>query len=150
MKRIVQLMAMFFVLFLGANAHADTGPFYVSYPGYCNVEKVYINTSGDVYGTEAGCSSNLGAPLIGTFTVDGRVVVSQIYNNMPCMAVYGTNGTLRGGCSNGSSVGYNANSTYTVREANRQRTGTTPMEQTYVVGTEMPDTSLTKDLPALQ
>ncbi len=150
MKKIVQLLTMFVVLLVGANAHADSGPYYVSYPGYCNVEKVFINTIGDVYGTEVGCTSTLGNPLVGTFTVDGRVIVSQIYGGMPCIAVYGTDGSLRGGCSSGGSVGYNPNSRYAVRESSRQHTAGETSERSYVVSMDMPDISTTKDLPPLR
>ena len=142
MKYLAKI-AFVLMAFSSQFAHADTGPFYVSYPGYCNIKQVYVNTFGDVYGTEVGCSSIIGAPLVGSFTVDGRVAVSTVStSNTPCVTVYNTNGSLVGGCSAGSSVLYFPRGTYTVKE--QARAGA---QRAFNVGTEMPDTSQTQGLP---
>lgn len=141
-------LALLGAIALSQSAWADSGPFYVSYVGYCNVEKVYLNANTDVYGTEVGCTSILGKPLIGAFTVDGRVVVSQTSSSgQPCMAVYGTDGTLRGGCSGGGPISYAANTRYSVQEAGRL--GSEAAVITFMVSTEMPDLQRSKDLPQL-
>jgi hypothetical protein len=142
MKLLARLVALGAVA-LSQSAWADTGPYYVSYPGYCNVKKIYINVFSDLYGTEVGCSSSLGTPLIGSFTVDGKVAVSTVVNGSPCIAVYGTDGSLGGGCSAGGPISYTPRSTFTVR----QDVGSSPPKPQFVVSTEMPDLEKTKDLP---
>lgn len=145
--KLLTRLALLGAVSLSQSAWADTGPFYVSYTGYCNVEKVYLNAFTDVYGTEVGCTSSLGRPLIGSFTVDGRVMVSVVGGSgQPCINAYWTDGTLHGGCSAGGSITYNSNSTYAVREA--VRTGSEVPPITYKVSTEMPDLEQTKNLPS--
>ncbi len=128
---------------MSQSAWADTGPYYVSYPGYCNVKKVYVNTLGDLYGSEVGCSIGYGAPLVGVFTINGSVAVSTMVNGNPCIHVYATNGVLAGGCSAGGPIGYASNSTYTVR----QEAGDSPPKPDFNVSTEMPDLEKTRNLP---
>lgn len=127
---------------LSQSTWADTGPYYVSYPGYCNIKKIYLNTFSDVYGTEVGCVGIIGAPLLGSFTVDGKVVISTIVNSVPCLTVYGTDGTLVGACSAGGPISYTGKSTYTVQEVSPK-----PPALQYIVSAEMPDLEKSKDLP---
>lgn len=141
--KLLARLALLGAVALSQSAWADTGPYYVSYPGYCNVKKIYVNVLGDLYGSEVGCSTGYGAPLIGVFTATGSVVVSTVVNGNPCINVYATNGTLAGGCSAGGPIGYGSNSTYTVR----QESGGGPAKPDFVVTTEMPDLEKTKDLP---
>lgn len=142
MKMLARLVALGAVA-LSQSAWADTGPYYVSYPGYCNVKKIYINVLGDFYGSEIGCSVGAGAPLLGIFTVTGSAVVSTVVNGNPCVTVYATTGTLAGGCSAGGPISYASNSTYTVRQ---EAGGKTPRPD-FTVSTEMPDLEKTKNLP---
>lgn len=128
---------------LSQTAWADTGPYYVSYPGYCNVKKVYINTLNDIYGTEVGCASILGAPVVGTFAINGSAMVSTISNGVPCMHVYGISGYLIGGCSSGGPITYGATITYNARQELREQ----PAKTLFVISSEMPDLEKTKDLP---
>lgn len=127
-------------------AHADTGPYYISYPGYCNVKQIYVNVYGDIYGNEVGCSvvavpANE-RPLMGTFLPGGAVAETHIHANTPCMSVYAINGLVSGGCSNGYIIGYAPRSNYTVR----LEAGTPNRE--FNITEEMPDTTATRDLPA--
>ena len=128
---------------MSQSAWADAGPYYVSYPGYCNVKRVYINAGNDVYGTEINCSAILGQPLLGSFASNGVVFVAEAKGNIACMETYSPNGTLRGGCSNGAPIQYAPVSNYSVQADLIQQ----PQQQ-YVISTEMPDLEKTKDLPA--
>ncbi len=123
--KFINRFPIIFLAFFAQFANADTGPFYISYPGYCNVRQVYLNGFNDVYGTEVGCPSLIGAPVIGSFTVDGKVIVSTIKaSNQTCINVYHPNGLLTGGCSSGGPITYPANGTWTVRadaEASQRR-----------------------------
>ena len=145
MKLLVRLT------FLGAvaltqSAWADTGPYYVYSSGFCNIKKVYLNSVGDIYGTEVGCSDSLGAPIVGAFSSDGVAFASTVKSSgSPCVRSYSPNGNLVVGCSAGTSIVYTANSKYTVQEAKPQ----TPVTYHYTVSTEMPDVALTKDLPSM-
>ncbi len=142
MKLLVRLMVLLAAV-TATGVWADTGPYYVSYPGYCEVKKVYINTRNDVYGKEISCISELNAPLIGSFTDNNVVVVATVSNNIPCLSAYKPNGTLAIGCSAGGPVGYAPSATYVVR----QSVPTETVIRNFVVGTEMPDLEKTKNLP---
>ncbi len=141
--KLLARLAMLGAVALSQSAWADTGPYYVSYPGYCNVKKIYLNAFSDIYGSEIGCSIGFGAALIGAFTADGKVVVSTVINGTPCITVYGTDGSLGGGCSAGGPIAYVPRSTYAVR----QEVGAEPSKVKFVVSTVMPDLEKTKDLP---
>ena len=147
MKTWLSALTMVWLALASRSALADTGPYYVSYPGYCNVKKVYINTLNDIYGTEIGCTAVLGGPLMGTFSVNGTVYVSTVVNGNPCMTVYAVNGTLGGGCSGGGPIAYNPNSFWALRQEFRPGTGARSIE--YSVGTELPDLEKVKNLPQL-
>ncbi len=125
-------------------AWADVGPIYVSYPGYCNVKKVYLNGRNDVYGAEIGCASILGQPLVGSIASNGVVAVAKANGSFACMETYSPNGTLMGGCSNGGAISYAPTSNYIAFESVSAELQT-PM---YVISTEMPNLEKTKDLPA--
>ena len=142
MKLHVRLMLLGAVV-TSAGVWADTGPYYVSYPGYCEVKQVYINARNDVYGKEISCISEVGAPLMGSFTDNGVVVVATVSNKIPCLAAYKPNGTLAIGCSAGGPVGYAPSATYVVR----QSVSTETTVRNFVVDTEMPDLEKTKNLP---
>lgn len=142
-------MALLGALATSNLAWADAGPYYVSYPAYCNVLKVYINAKAYVYGTEVGCSSILGKALVGAILADGRAVVSQVASGTtsPCIDVYGTDGTVTGGCSAGSPVSYSPDTSYTVRQSLTPQTSSEHAPNAFTVSTEMPDLERTKDLP---
>ena len=127
---------------LSQSAWADNGPYYVSYPGYCNVKRVYMNASGDIYGSEVGCTASLGRPLIGVVDTRGNVVVTSASGSSgACFDSYGPYGVLEGGCSYGGSIVYEQQSRYSVRSAGKApRVG-------YIFSTEQPNLELTKHLP---
>ena len=145
MKLLARLM-FFGVIALSQSAWADTGPYYVYSTGFCNIKKVYLNTFGDVYGTEVGCSSSYGAPIVGTISSDGNVYVANVNSSgYPCFRSYAPNGSLVIGCSGGASVDYTTNGRYTVQEARLQ----VPAVRQYSISTEMPDIEKTKNLPSM-
>lgn len=135
-----------------ASAWADAGPYYVSYPGYCNVKQVYVNAYGDVYGYEIGCTATLGQPLIGSIAPSGIVAVSvQNSQGMACLHSYWPNGTLHGGCSSGYGISYSPDSVYSVSMA-AQRANASPSSGptlSWKLQTTMPDVSTTRNLPPM-
>lgn len=142
------------LIFLGAialsqSAWADTGPFFVSSTGYCNVKQVYLDSSGGVYGTEIGCSGLLGTPIVGTFGSDGVVYAATYATDSsgpyPCFRSYAPNGNLVVGCSSGGSIGYTPNARYTVKEAAAR----SPAIYKFAVSTTMPDLEKIKLLPPM-
>lgn len=145
MKLLARLTLLGAVVLSQSAWAADAGPFYVSYPGYCNVRKVYVTAINDLYGTEVGCASLLGSPIIGTMLADGRVTVSAFRLTSVCINVYWPNGALTGGCSDGGPIIYPATSTYSVRQSILP----TPPAAQYKVSADMPDLENTKDLPML-
>lgn len=126
-------------------AWADAGPYYVAYPGFCNVKRVYVNASNDVYGIEIGCSSILGQPLLGSFAPNGTVFVAKASGNIACIETYSPDGSLRGGCSGGGPIQYAPVSGYAISNSATSEQS----QRQYVVSTEMPDLEKTKYLPAL-
>jgi hypothetical protein len=149
MKRI--LIASIILLFSG-QIWADSGPFYVTYPGYCNVKKVFV-VSGktDIYGTEIGCSALIGTPLIGSIASNGNVAVSTLNQGYPCIHSYWTDNTLHGGCSNGYGVSYAPDSVYGVRTSMSLDTDTAVTKPAvgWKLEQQIPDIEATKNLPAL-
>lgn len=144
--KLLTRLAFFGVVALSQSAWADTGPFFVSSAGFCNIKKVFLNSFGDVYGTEVGCASSLGVPIVGTFSSNG-VVYAATTNSFgnPCFRSYGAAGALVVGCSSGGSIDYTVNGKYTVQEAKAQRQGV----YQYSVSSEMPDVEKTKNLPSM-
>ncbi len=132
---------------LSQAAWADSGPYYVSYPGFCNVKAVYITPINDVYGSEIGCSSTYGQPVMGFITPSGTVNIARYSGASACMETYWSNGSLTGACSDGSSISYAPNSYYSVREASRSGTAPANKPADFSVSTVMPDMSGTKNLP---
>ena len=67
------IVAITGALLIGAptEARADSGPYFVTYPGYCNVKRLFVDFYGNLYGKEVGCSSSLGEPLAGVSNADG-------------------------------------------------------------------------------
>ncbi len=128
-------------------AWADSGPYYVSYPGYCNVKEVYITPSDDVYGSEIGCSSTYGQPVMGFITPAGTVNIARYNGSAACMDTYWSNGQLTGACSDGTSISYAPNSYYSVREALRSGAAPAAKSVDFSVSTVKPDTQATRDLP---
>lgn len=141
--KLLARLALFGAVALSQSAWADSGPYYVSYPGYCNVKRVYLDASTNVYGTEIGCSSLIGAPLVGAFGADGTVIVSVISNGVPCINTYYPNGSLLGGCSNGGPITYLPRGSYTVSQSGM----VDAPKREFNVSTEMPDLEITKNLP---
>lgn len=132
------------------NAAADAGPYYVSYPGYCNVKKIYVNANGDIYGTEVGCASIAGLPLMGSVAANGTVAVAEMNGTAACLTTYWPNYTLRGGCSTGTGISYGANSTFALTaEAAANGAATQTATATWSMQAEMPDTSTKKGLPPI-
>lgn len=83
-------------------AYADTGPIYVTYPGYCNIKQVYLSSTNYIYGYEIGCSTMLNQPLFGYLdATTGNAWISTYESSKVCMAIYASNGQLTPGCSNG-------------------------------------------------
>lgn len=120
----------------------------MSYPGFCNVVKVYVNAKNDVYGSEISCTDSMGITILGSITGDGTVVASQSYKGTPCVFIFRTNGSLRSGCSLGGPISYSTDGTYVVR----QDVGSVPpptASVSFTVSTEMPDLEKTKNLPPL-
>lgn len=88
-------------------AQADVGPVYVSYPGFCNVKRIYMNTAGDIYGQEIGCSAILGAPMVGFISPNGSFIFSvRDGSGNACMHNYLATGLISAACSNGAIVNY--------------------------------------------
>lgn len=86
-------------------AHADLGPIYVSYPGYCNIKAIYMNTNGDLYGQEVGCSAIVGAPMVGFVHTNGSFVfAARDLTSRACLHTYASSGMIVAGCSNGLGV----------------------------------------------
>jgi len=132
--------ATVFLTISASGAFADAGPYYVSYPGYCNIKRVYINANGDLYGAEVGCAAIMGQPVIGSISTTGVVGVARYNGTASCLETYQPTGQLRGGCSDGNGIVYAPNSTYTVRSSG-------PREPDFVVSSEAPDLEKTKNLP---
>ncbi len=147
-KKILACLALLGAAALSQTAWADTGPYYVSYPGYCNVKAVYITPTDDVYGSEIGCSSTFGQPVMGFITPSDTVNIARYNGTAACMDTYWPNGQLTGACSNGSSVSYAPNSVYSVREAIRSGTAAAGRPADFIVSTVKPDLERTRDLPA--
>jgi hypothetical protein len=104
LKKIATLAVAFCAV--GA-AHADIGPIYISYPGYCNVKQIYINQYSDVYGREIGCSALVGSPFFGTLDgASGNIYVSTMEGGV-CLTAYRSDGLIKGGCTNGTNYYYN-------------------------------------------
>lgn len=141
MNKLTRL-ALLSTVVLSQSAWADIGPFYVSYPGYCNVKRVYMNTYGDIYGSEVGCAASLGNPLIGVVDAKGNVVVTSASSSSgACFDSYGPYGILEGGCSYGGAIVYDQRSSYAVRSTEKA-----PRVR-YIFSTEQPNLELTKHLP---
>lgn len=145
--KLIASLALIGAAALSQAAWADTGPYYVSYPGFCNVKAVYITPINDVYGSEIGCSATYGQPVMGFITPSGTVNIARYSGTSACMETYWSNGSLTGGCSDGSSISYAPNSYYSVREALRSGTASATRPADFSVSTEKPDMSGTKDLP---
>ena len=100
-----KIAALAFALCAAGAAQADLGPVYVSYPGYCNVKAIYMNSAGDLYGQEVGCSNGIGAPMVGFVNGNGNFIFSvRDLTNRACMHNYLTTGFISSGCSNGLGV----------------------------------------------
>jgi hypothetical protein len=147
-KKLLAGLALMGAAALSQSAWADSGPYYVSYPGFCNVKAVYITPSNDVYGSEIGCSSLVGQPVMGFITPAGTVNIARYSSSSACMETYWSNGTLTGACSDGSTVNYAPTSVYYVRQAQRLGDAAVARPADYSVSTEKPDTEATKNLPA--
>lgn len=145
MKSLAHYALLLGAVTLSQSAWADTGPFYVSYPGYCEVKRIYINTRNDLYGTEVSCPSILGKPLVGTLMGSGGAMVATVESGIPCIAAYSPAGAVLVGCSAGGPVGYAASSNFVVRQSIDQKQS----EHQFVVSTEMPNVEATKNLPRL-
>lgn len=101
-----KIAAFAVALCAGAAAHADIGPIYISYPGYCNVKQIYINQASDVYGREIGCSGSIGSPFFGTLDMtSGNIYVSTVDGGV-CLTAYRADGYIKGGCTNGTTYFY--------------------------------------------
>ncbi len=147
MKKLLARLALVGVAVVSQAAWADSGPYYVSYPGYCNVKAVYITPDNDVYGAEIGCSSTLGQPVMGFITPSGTVNIARYNGSSACMDTYWSNGQLTGGCSDGVSISFAPNSYYSVRQAMRPGTAPASGPVDFLVSTEKPDLQQTQNLP---
>jgi hypothetical protein len=99
------------------NAVADIN-LWVTYPGYCNVKKLYLNSYLDIYGYEVGCFSSYGRPLVGSYdSGSGNAWISSTDDSgLPVMNVYRYDGLLKGAQTNstGTSIYYGQTITYRV------------------------------------
>lgn len=150
MKLLVRL-AFFASLTLSQLAWADAGPYYVSFPGFCNQLTIYVNAKSDVYGTETGCSANLGTVVTGSINADGSVTAAQALPTKLCLMTFSTTGINRLGCTIGGAIGYAADSPYTVRMQAGAKPGATPAPTSFnfVVSTEKPDAEAAKSMPSI-
>lgn len=146
--KLLTRLALFGAVALSQSAWADTGPYYVHTTGFCNIRKVYLNANNDVYGTEVGCSSALGMPIVGFFSSNGAVYAATVNSTgSPCQYVYLPDGSLKIGCSAGGPISYSADGIkYTVQEAGSPG----PVLHRYTISTEMPDLEETKNLPSME
>jgi hypothetical protein len=89
-------------------ASADIGPLWIVHPGFCNIKKIFITPTFDIYGQEVGCSTSLGKPLVGSFTAITNIAgVSEVSNNgLPTLNAYYPDGVMKSGASNGTSILY--------------------------------------------
>lgn len=100
-----KIAALAVALCAAGAAHADLGPVYVSYPGYCNVKAIYMNNNGDLYGQEVGCSAFLGAPMVGFVHTNGSYVfAARDITSRACLHTYASSGFIVAGCSGGLGI----------------------------------------------
>lgn len=138
-----------FVLGFPGDAKADSGPYFVSYPGYCNVKQLYVDYYGNLYGREVGCTSSYGEPMAGVSAYDGvRVARVNWSTGNPCIETYWYDGTLSGVCSDGFAIQYEPTYYYGVRSAPASGTVAAPLRIKWKLETQMPDLAATKDLPS--
>jgi hypothetical protein len=146
--KLLTRLALLGAAALSQTAWADIGPFYVTYPGYCNVKAVYITPINDVYGSEVGCSSMLGQPVVGFIDPAGNTNISRYSGSSACMETYWANGQLTGMCSDGVSISYSPTSVYSVHQALRSgATAPASRPADFSVSTVKPDIDATKGLP---
>lgn len=90
------------------SAHADIGPYYIYYSGFCNIKEIYVNQYGDFYGREIGCSASAGSPIVGGIDPVSGNANASIYasGGRVCFQVYRPDSQLRGGCSDGGQFSY--------------------------------------------
>ena len=145
------LIAIGSALLLGAptEARADTGPYYVSYPGYCNVKKLYVDYYGNLYGKEVGCTVSYGEPMAGVSNSDGvRVARVNWSTGTPCIETYWFDGTLSGLCSDGLAIQYEPTYYYGVRSIPEPGTSKGPARISWKLETQQPDLEAIKSLPS--
>jgi hypothetical protein len=146
MKLLAKLVLLGLAAMSQSGWAADAGPYYVRFPGFCNVKKVYVNTNNDIYGTEVGCSAAMGQAQLGYLGSKGdAILTSPASSGRVCMEFFYTNGTTSMTCSNGTKVEYYADSPYTVKPS---AVSETPKSFTYTISTEMPDLEASKNLPS--
>ncbi len=145
MKMFVKLASLGLIA-ISQNAWADSGPYYVRFAGFCDVKKVYVTASNDIYGTEVGCSASIGQPQLGYLGPKGdAIVTSPASSGRVCMEFFYTNGTTSMTCSNGTKMEYFKDSPYTVKPSSVSEA---PKSYTYTISDEMPDLEKSKDLPS--
>lgn len=137
------------VLGFSGNAKADSGPYYVTYPGYCNVKQLYVDIYGNLYGREVGCSASYGEPMVGVSASEG-VRVSRVNwsTGHPCIETYWYDGTLSGLCSDGYAIQYEPTYYYGVRSIQAPGTAATLPRITWKLETQQPDLAALKNLPS--
>ena len=90
---------------VACSAMADTGPIYVTTPGYCNAKKLYINSLNQFYGYEVGCAALSGQPIFGVVDSFNNVLLSNVMTGgYICMDKYRPDGLIQSSCSNGQTV----------------------------------------------
>jgi hypothetical protein len=137
------------VLLLGfsTGARADTGPYFVSYPGYCNVKQLYMDNQGTLYGREIGCEVSIGEPMVGVFSSDGvHVARASRSSGLPCIETYWFDGTLSGACSDGNYIYYEPTLTYGAIQR-KQGTSVAPARIAWKLEKQMPDLNALRSLP---
>lgn len=137
------------VLGYSGDAKADSGPYFVSYPGYCNVKQLYVDYYGNLYGKEVGCSASYGEPMVGVSTADGvRVARVNWSTDYPCMETYWYDGTLSGLCSDGNAIQYEPTYYYGVRAIPAPGTAAAPTRIAWKLEMQQPDLEANKNLPS--
>jgi hypothetical protein len=129
-------------------ARADSGPYFITYPGYCNVKQLYIDNQGTVYGKEVGCEVTLGEPMVGVFSSDGvHVARTSRSNGLPCVETYWYDGSLSGVCSDGSYVYYEPTLYYGPQAQRLPGTAAQPPRIAWKQVPQMPDLNTLRNLP---
>lgn len=145
---------IFFTLFCFAalfqSAKADTGPYFVTYKNYCDVKKVYVTASNEVYGTEIGCQRNIGQALVGSIAPDRRVsVATGEADGVACLHTFLPTGTVEVACSSGGPIAHSNPTDFSVLQSTMGQSERS-VKGVYGVSTDIPeDLERNQSLPSV-